>query len=92
VAFNLLGSAGDLLGIKEQPVGRAICSSPADDRRAGLMAHRRCAVVRGGPQNPERFCSADRSEPLEVVVDPIHDRDPVESNSLLPRHVAVAVP
>jgi hypothetical protein len=34
---------------------------------------------------------ADRSEPLEVVVDPIDDRDPVEANSLLPRHVAVAV-
>jgi SSS family solute:Na+ symporter len=29
--------------------------------------------------------------PLEVVVDPIDDRDPVEANSLLPRHVAVAV-
>jgi hypothetical protein len=39
----------------------------------------------------ERFISADRSEPLEVVVDPIDDRDPVEANSLLPRHVAVAV-
>jgi hypothetical protein len=28
---------------------------------------------------------------LEVVVDPIDDRDPVEANSLLWRHVAVAV-
>jgi hypothetical protein len=48
------------------------------------MAHRRCVVVRGGPQNPERFFSSDRPEPLEVVVDPIDDRDPVEANSLLP--------
>jgi hypothetical protein len=56
------------------------------------MAHRRCAVVRGGPQNRERFLSADRPEPLEVVIDPIDDRDPIEANSLLPRHVAVAVP
>jgi hypothetical protein len=39
----------------------------------------------------ERFLSADRSEPLEVVVDPIDDRDPIEANSLLPRHGAVAV-
>jgi hypothetical protein len=29
---------------------------------------------------------------LEVVVDPIDDRDPVEANSLLPRHVAVVIP
>jgi hypothetical protein len=29
---------------------------------------------------------------LEVVVDPIDDRDQIEANSLLPRHVAVAVP
>jgi hypothetical protein len=28
---------------------------------------------------------------LEVVVAPIDDRDPIEANSLLPRHVAVAV-
>jgi hypothetical protein len=27
---------------------------------------------------------------LEVVVDPIDDRNPIEANSLLPRHVAVA--
>jgi hypothetical protein len=33
---------------------------------------------------PEWFISADRSEPLEVVVDPIDDLDPVEANSLLP--------
>jgi hypothetical protein len=56
------------------------------------MAHRRCVVVRGGPQNPKRFFSADRSEPLQVVVDPIDDRDPVEVNSLLPRYVAVVIP
>jgi hypothetical protein len=56
------------------------------------MAHRRCAVVRGGPQNPERFCSADRPEPSEVAVDPIDDRDPVEVNSLLPRYVGVVIP
>jgi hypothetical protein len=35
---------------------------------------------------------AERSEPLEAVIDPIDDRDPIEANSLLPRHVAVAVP
>jgi hypothetical protein len=29
---------------------------------------------------------------LEVVIDPIDDRDPIEADSLLPRHVAVAVP
>ena len=34
----------------------------------------------------------NQPEPLEVVVDPIDDRDPIEANSLLPRHVAVAVP
>jgi hypothetical protein len=33
----------------------------------------------------------NQPEPLEVVVDPIDDRDPIEANSLLPRHVAVAV-
>jgi hypothetical protein len=33
----------------------------------------------------------DRAELLGVVVDPIDDRDPVEANSLLPRHRAVAV-
>jgi hypothetical protein len=54
MASNLLGSACDVLGIK-------------DNRWA------------------------DRFEPLEVVVDPIDDRDPVEANSLLPRHGAVAV-
>jgi hypothetical protein len=31
-------------------------------------------------------------EPLEVVVDPTDDRDPVEANSLLPRYVAVVIP
>jgi hypothetical protein len=29
---------------------------------------------------------------LEIVVDPIDDRDAIEANSPLPRHVAVAVP
>jgi hypothetical protein len=38
------------------------------------------------------FCVADQPEPLEAVVDPIDDRDPIEANSLLRRHVAVAVP
>jgi hypothetical protein len=33
----------------------------------------------------------NQPELLEVVVDPIDDRDPVEANSLLWRHVAVAV-
>jgi hypothetical protein len=33
----------------------------------------------------------DGAELLGVVVDPIDDRDPVEANSLLPRHLAVAV-
>jgi hypothetical protein len=90
MAYNLLGSACDVLGIK-------------DNRRAERSAHRptmtgaswggwlTAAVVRCGPRNPERFLSVDRSEPLEVVVDPIDDRDPIEANSLLPRHGAVAV-
>ena len=34
----------------------------------------------------------NQPEPLEVVVDPIEDRDPIEAHSLLPRHGAVAVP
>ena len=54
MASNLLGSACDVLGIK-------------DNRWT------------------------DRFEPLEVVVAPIDDRDPVEADSLLPRHGAVAV-
>ena len=33
----------------------------------------------------------NQPEPLEVV-HPIDHRDPIETNSLLPRHVAVAVP
>jgi hypothetical protein len=44
------------------------------------------------PRNPGRVLAADRLEPLEVVIDPIDDRDPIEANSLLPRHVAVAAP
>jgi hypothetical protein len=89
MASNLPGSACDVLGIK-------------DNRRAKQSAHRptmtgqlgrwlTAAVVRCGPPNPERFTSADRSEPLEIVVDPIDDRDPIEANSPLWRHVAVAV-
>ena len=90
MAYNLLGSACHVLGIKdhrraERSAHRLTMTGRWDD------AHRRCAVVRSGPRNPERFLSADRSEPLEVVVDPIDDRDPIEANSLLPRHVAVAV-
>jgi hypothetical protein len=42
--------------------------------------------------DPERCSLANRSEPLEVVVDPIDDRDPIEANSLLSRHVAVVIP
>ena len=34
----------------------------------------------------------NQPEPLEVVVDPIDDRDLIEANSLLSRHGAVAVP
>jgi hypothetical protein len=33
----------------------------------------------------------NQPELLEVVVDQIDDRDPVEADSRLPRHVAVAV-
>jgi hypothetical protein len=90
MASNLLDSACDVLGIK-------------DNRRAERSAHRltmtgqlgrwlTAAVVRCGPRNPERFLSADRPEPLEVMVDPIDDRDSIEAKSLLWRHVAVAVP
>ena len=89
MAYTLPASARDVLGIK-------------DNRRAERSAHRLTMTGRlgrwltagahGGPRNRERFTSPDRSEPLEVVVDPIDDRDPIEANSLLPRHVAVAVP
>jgi hypothetical protein len=92
MAYNLPGSAWDVLGIKDNRRAERSVHMADDDRPAGTMAHRRCAVVRGGPQNRERFLSADRPEPLEVVIDPIDDRDPIEANSLLPRHVAVAVP
>ena len=94
MASNLLASACDVLGIKDNRRAERSAHLADDDRPAGTMAHRRCAVVRCGPQNPERWISnsAYRSEPLEVVVDPIDDRDPTEANSLLPRHVAVAVP
>ena len=34
----------------------------------------------------------NQPEPLEVVGDPIDDRDLIEANSLLRRHVVVAVP
>ena len=92
MAYTLLGSAWDVLGIK-------------DNRRAERSAHRLTmtgqlgrwlttgaqlsAVVHG---TAERFISADRSEPLGVVVDSIGGRGPIEASSLLPRHVAVAVP
>jgi hypothetical protein len=36
--------------------------------------------------------SADQPELLGVVVDSIGGRGPIEASSLLPRHVAVAVP
>jgi hypothetical protein len=91
MAYNLLGSACDVLGIKDNRRAERSAHLADDARPAGTMAHRRCAVVRWGQRNPQRCISADRSEPLEVVVDPIDDRDPVEANSLLPRHVAVAV-
>jgi len=52
---------------------------------------------------PVRSCPRWSTEPgavllgrptgtVEVVVDPIDDRDPVEANSLLPRHAAVVIP
>jgi hypothetical protein len=91
MAYNFLGSACDVLGIKDNRRAERSAHLADDDRPAGTMAHRRCGVVRYGPRNPERFISADRSKPLEVVIDPIDDRDPVEANSLLWRHVAVAV-
>ena len=34
---------------------------------------------------------SNQPEPLEAVVNPIDHREPIEANSLLPRHVAVAV-
>jgi hypothetical protein len=92
MAYNLLGSAGEVLGIKDNRRAERSAHLADDDRPAGTMAHGPVRVVRGGQQNPERFISADRSEPLEVVVAPIDDRDPVEPDSLLPRHGAVAVP
>jgi hypothetical protein len=92
MAYNLLGSAWDVLGIKDHQRAKRSAHLADDDRPAGTMAHRRCRVVGYGPRNPERFISADRSEPLGVVVDPIDDRDPIEANSLFPRCGAVAVP
>jgi hypothetical protein len=91
MAYNLLGSACDVLGIKDNRRAEQSAHPAHDARPAGTTAHRRCAVVRWDQRNPQRCISADRSEPLEVVVDPIDDRDPVEANSLLPRYVAVAV-
>jgi hypothetical protein len=88
---NFLGSAGEVLGIK-------------DNRRAERFAHRLTMAgqlgrwLTAGAQlsavvhRTGAVLSADRPEPLEVVVDPIDDRDPVEANSLLPRHVAVVIP
>jgi hypothetical protein len=92
MASNLLGSTYDVLGIKDNRRAERSAHLADDDRPAGTMAHCRYAVVRCSPRNPERFISADRSEPLENVVDPIDDRDPIEANSLLWRHGAVAVP
>jgi hypothetical protein len=94
MASTLLGSACDVLGMKDNRWAERSAHLADDDRPAGTMAHRRCGVVRCGSRNPERFIPAlpTESEPLEVVVDPIDDRDPVVANSLLPRHVAVAVP
>src|SRR5215217_8930077 len=73
--LHLAGFRLGRLGYQGQPEGQAIGSSADDDRPAGTMAHRRRAVVGYGPRNPERFISADRSEPWGVVVDPIDDRD-----------------
>jgi hypothetical protein len=49
-----------------------------------------------GPEVTHRWQSRTlvdhNGRPLgSVVVDPIDDRGPIEANSLLPRHVAVAV-
>jgi hypothetical protein len=49
-------------------------------------------LVRGSTEIRSRFISADRSAPLEVVLDLIHDRDLVEFHSLLAQHLAVAMP
>ena len=92
MAYNFLDSACDVLGINDNQRAKRSAHLADDDRPAGTMAHRRCGAVGSGPGTAERFISADRSEPLEVMVDPIDDRDPVEANSLLRRHVAVAVP
>jgi hypothetical protein len=87
-----LGSARDVLGIKDNRRAERSAHLADDDRPAGTMARRWCAVSAVVDRTAERFISADRSEPLEVVADPIDDRDPIEANSLLPRHVAIAVP
>jgi hypothetical protein len=91
MASNLLGSACDVLGIK-------------DNRRAERSAHRLTMTGQLGrwltagrscplwSTEPGAVLSTDGSEPLEVVVDPIDDRDPIEADSLLPRHGAVVVP
>jgi hypothetical protein len=92
MAYTLLGSAWDVLGIKDNRRAERSAHRLTMNRPAETMAHHRAqlsAVVHG---TAERFISADRSEPLEVVVDSIDHRDPIEANSLLPRHLAVAVP
>src|SRR5919112_2328656 len=81
------------LGYQVQPTAGRPAHLADDDRPAGTMANRwRCGVVRCGLRTRSGASLANRSEPLEVVVDPIDDRDPIEANSLLPRHVAVVIP
>jgi hypothetical protein len=83
MAYNLLGSACDVLGIKDSRRAERSAHLADDARPAGTMANRwRCGVVRCGPRTRSGASLANRSEPLEVVIDPIDDRDPIEANSL----------
>jgi hypothetical protein len=90
MAYNLPGSAWDVLGIKDhRRTGRsAHWLTRTGQLGRSLTAGVQLSAVVHGPES----VSADRSEPLEVMVDPIDDRDPIETDSLLPRHGVVAVP
>jgi hypothetical protein len=92
VASNVVGSAGDLLGLKEDRwVERSAHRLTMAGRLGGWLTAgaELSAVVHGTRSGSARPTGP---EPLEVVVDPIDDRGPVEANSLLPRYVAVVSP
>jgi hypothetical protein len=74
------------IGRPSDPLSGQRCRLSWDDGSAPL------SDLSAGPLNLEWFISADRSAPLEVVLDLIRDRDLVEFHSLLAQHLAVAMP